>query len=70
MQPAMPENGTKARVLKVFQEAAPVDLSMSDAARRAGVSLAMAPTSIRVLVAEGALEESRRIGNAKLFRVR
>ena len=64
-----PETSTKARVLRVF-EAAPADLSMSDAARRAGVSLATASTYIKVLVAEGALEESRRIGNAKLFRVR
>ncbi|MBU2008703.1 MAG: MarR family transcriptional regulator [Chloroflexi bacterium] len=65
-----PEAATKARVLRAFQESAPVDLSMSDAARRAGVSLATASTYIKVLVAEGALEESRRIGNAKLFRLR
>jgi len=45
-------------------------LSISDAARLAGVSLATASAYIKVLVAEGALEESRRIGNAKLFRVR
>lgn len=60
----------KAKVLNVFQEVAPADLSMSEAARRAVVSLATASTCIKVLVAEGALEESRRIGNAKLFRVR
>ena len=65
-----PETSTKARVLRAFEEAAPADLSMSDAARRAGVSLATASTYIKILVAESALEESRRIGNAKLFRVR
>jgi len=65
-----PETATKRRVLRAFEEATPTDLSISDAARRAGVSLATASTYIKVLVAEGALEESRRIGNAKLFRVR
>jgi len=65
----MAENA-EAKVLRAFQEAALADLSISEAARRAGVSLATASICIRVLVAEGALEESRRIGNAKLFRVK
>ena len=65
-----PETVTKRRVLKAFKEAAPADLNISDAAKRAGVSIATASTYIKVLVAEGALEESRRIGNAKLFRIR
>jgi len=65
-----PEAATKRRVLKAFKEAAPLDLSISEAGRRARVGNATAATYVKVLVAEGALEESRRIGNAKLFRAR
>ena len=65
----MDETITKRKVLKVFEEAAASDLSVSEAGRRAGVSSNTASTYIKVLVAEGKLEESRRIGNAKLFRL-
>jgi response regulator of citrate/malate metabolism len=65
-----PEVATKRRVLKAFKDAAPLDLSISEAGSRARVSDATAATYIKVLVAGGVLEESRRIGNAKLFRVR
>jgi len=65
-----PEAVTKRRVLKAFKEAAPLDLSISEAGRRARVGIATAATYIKVLVAESVLEESRRIGNAKLFRVK
>jgi DNA-binding IclR family transcriptional regulator len=66
----MPDSGAKARALRVLQEAAPMDLSMSEAAKRAGVGLATSSLCIKILVAEGALEDSRRIGKAKLFRIR
>jgi len=70
MKAISPEAATKRRVLKAFNEAAPLDLSISEAGRRARVGTATAATYIKVLVAEGALEESRRVGNAKFFRVR
>ena len=66
----MDETNAKTKVLNAFHEAAPADLSMSEAAKRAGVSPNTASTYIKVLIAEGRLEESRRIGNAKLFRLK
>ena len=63
----MDDTITKRKVLRAFEEAAPGDLSVSEAARRAAVSSNTASTYIKVLVAEAKLEESRRIGNAKLF---
>ena len=65
----MNETESKDKVLDAFLQAAPVDLSVSEAAGRAKVSLNTASTYIKVLVAEGLLQESRRIGNAKLFRL-
>ena len=59
----------KRKVFNAFEEAAPGDLSVSEAAKRAQVSSNTASTYIKVLVAETKLEESRRIGNAKLFRL-
>ncbi|MBU2009858.1 MAG: hypothetical protein KJ624_08510 [Chloroflexi bacterium] len=70
MKAISPEAATKRRVLKAFKEAAPLDLSISEAGRRARVGTATAATYIKVLVAEGALEESRHVGNAKFFRAR
>lgn len=60
----------KERVRQGFQEAFPSDLSISEVAARVGVSVNTASTYIKVLVAEGFLEQSRPIGNARLFRVR
>lgn len=60
----------KDRVRRVFEEAHPLDLSVSEAATRAGVCGNTASTYIKVLVAEGRLEESRPIGNARLFRLK
>ena len=65
-----PEAATKRRVLKAFKEAAPLDLSISEAGRRAKVGTATAATYIKVLVAENVLEEAHRVGNAKPFRFR
>ena len=66
----MDSTDAKAKTLAAFQDAAPSDLSVSEAARRARVSPNTASTYIKVLLAEGVLEESRRIGNAKLFRTK
>ena len=61
---------TKGKVLKVFEDAYPTDLSIMDAAKGAGVMHGTASTYIKVLVAEGRLEETRRMGNAVLFRLK
>ncbi len=45
-------------------------LTQQESARRAKVSQNTASTNIKVLIAEGSLENSCRIGNAKLFRLR
>ena len=64
------ERDTKGLVLKVLQEAYPGDLSILEAAGRAGVARNTASTWIRVLVAEGLLESTRDVGNAKMFRLK
>ena len=66
----MTNNDPKGKVLIAFHELAPTDLSVSETAQRAHVSPNTASTYIKVLIAEGVLEESRRIGNAKLFRIK
>jgi len=66
----MDNTDAKAKILAAFRQTAVQDLSMSEAAKRAHVSPNTASTYIKVLVAEGILEESRRIGNAKLFRLK
>ncbi len=60
----------KEKVRQAFEGAHPLDLSVSEAANRAGVCGNTASTYIKVLVAEGWLEESRPIGNARLFRLK
>ena len=61
---------SKEKVRKGFQEAHPSDLSISEVAAKVGVSVNTASTYIKVLVAEGLLEQSRPIGNARLFRLK
>jgi len=62
--------GAKEKVRRGFQRAHPSDLSISEVAAKVGVSVNTASTYIKVLVAEGFLEQSRQIGNAVLFRIR
>ena len=61
---------TKGRVLKAFEDADPMDLSTSEVGNRAGVTRMTAFNYIRVLVAEGKIEESRRIQNAVLYKLK
>jgi DNA-binding IclR family transcriptional regulator len=61
---------SKEKVRKGFEEAHPSDLSISEVAAKVGVSVNTASTYIKVLVAEGFLEQSRPIGNARLFRLK
>ena len=61
---------SKEKVRKGFQEAHPSDLSIAEVAAKVGVAVNTASTYIKVLVAEGFLEQSRPIGNARLFRLK
>lgn len=64
----MPEEDTKKLVFAVFKTAYPNDLSIAETSKRAGVVANTASTWIKVLTAEGKLEESRKVGNAKMYR--
>jgi DNA-binding IclR family transcriptional regulator len=52
---------SKEKVRRGFQDAHPSDLSISEVAAKVGVSINTASTYIKVLVAEGFLEQSRPI---------
>ena len=58
---------TKRKVLRVFEEAYPQDLSIVEASRRAGISDPTAAMYIRILEAEGRIEFTREVGRAKMF---
>ncbi|HWP60176.1 MAG TPA: hypothetical protein VNL14_19940 [Candidatus Acidoferrales bacterium] len=66
----MQEGHAKKLVLAVFKKAHSHDLSIAEASKRAGVAANTASTWIKVLTAEGILEESRKIGNAKMYRLK
>lgn len=66
----MQEQDTKQMVLAVFKDVQPNDLSIAEASKRAGVAPNTASTWIKVLTAEGILQESRKIGNAKMYRLK
>ncbi len=61
---------TKEKVLKVFEEAYPEDLSIVDASAKAGVSDPTGAMYIRILEAEGKIEFHRLIGKAKMFKLK
>lgn len=61
---------TKYKVLKVFQEAYPQDLSIIEASNLAGVSDPTGAMYIRILEAEGKVEFIRRVGRSKMFRLK
>jgi hypothetical protein len=66
----MSEEDTKKTIYGVFRLVYPNDLSIAEASKRARVAPNTASTWIKVLTAEGVLEESRKIGNAKMYRMR
>ena len=60
----------RTAILRVYEDTYPQDLNIRQASERAGVARSTASTWIRVLVAEGVLEPTRPVGNAKMFRLR
>lgn len=65
----MQERDSRSLVLAVFKKTSH-DLSIAEASRRAGVAANTASTWIKVLTAEGIVEESRKVGNAKMYRLK
>lgn len=61
---------TKNRVLKVFEEAYPQDLSIVEASRRAGISDPTGAMYVRILEAERKIEFTRKVGRAKMFKLK
>ena len=59
----------RERILRVLEEAYPLDLSVAEVARRAGVSRDTAAKYIMALEAEKVIE-CRLVGRAKLCRVK
>ena len=60
---------TKAKVIKVFEDAYPQDLSIVETSLKAGISDPTGAMYIRILEAEGKVEFTRMVGNSKMFRV-
>ena len=61
---------TKAKVLKVFEEAYPQDLSIVEVSRRSQLSEVTGAMYVRILEAEGKIEFTRKVGRAKMFRLK
>ena len=61
---------TKKRVFDAVKEASPLDLSIVETSRKAGVSEPTAAMYIRVLEAEGKIEFTRTVGRSKMFRLK
>lgn len=65
----MEESRLKTIVFKVFEDAYPDDVNISVAAELAGISRNTASAWVRVLTGEGNLVQTRRVGNAKMYRL-
>ena len=61
---------TKAKILNVFEEAYPQDISIAEVSRRSGFSDVTGAAYVRVLAAEGKIEFTRQVGRSKMFRLK
>jgi len=61
---------TKAKILKVFVEAYPEDISIVEVSRRAKFSEVTSATYVRILEAEKNVEFTRIVGRAKMFKLK
>lgn len=61
---------SKAKILKVFEEAYPQDLSIAEVSRRAKLNEVTGAMYVRILEAEGKVEFTRVVGRAKMFKLR
>jgi len=61
---------TKAKILNVFEEAYPQDISIAEVSRRSKFSDITGAAYVRVLEAEGKIEFTRQVGRSKMFRLK
>ena len=59
---------SKAKVLDVVRKAYPLDLPIAEVARQAKLNRVTASTWLRIVEAEGAIEVSRKVGQAVFYR--
>jgi len=58
---------TKAKILNVFEESYPQDISIAEASRRSQFSEVTGATYVRILEAEKKVEFTRMVGKSKMF---
>ena len=58
---------TKVKILSVFKEAAPLDISIAEVSRLVEVSDATSAMYIRILEAEKKIRHTRVVGRSKMF---
>jgi len=61
---------TKSKFLKVFEDAYPQDLSISEVSRRSHFSEVTSSSYVRILEAENKVEFTRLVGRAKMFKLK
>ena len=61
---------SKNRVLRELQVAFPMDLSIKEIAEKTGLCTPTVSTWLKVAEAEKKIEQSRKVGNAKFYRLR
>jgi len=61
---------TKAKILKVFVEAHPQDISIAEVSRRSQFSEVTGASYVRILEAEDKVEFTRIVGRAKMFKLK
>ena len=60
----------KQRVLRELEKSHPNDLSIGEVAGRTKLSRTTASTYLKVLVAEGKIDVSRKVGRAVFYKIR
>ena len=61
---------TKAKILKVFEESYPEDISIAEVSRRSQFSEVTGATYVRILEAESKVEFTRMVGRSKMFKLK
>jgi len=61
---------SKNRVLRELQVAFPMDLSIKEIAEKSGLCSPTVSTWLKVAEAERKIEQSRKVGNAKFYRLK
>lgn len=59
---------TKVKILNVFEESYPQDISIAEVSRRANFSEVTGASYVRLLESEGKIEFTRLVGRSKMFK--